>query len=84
MGEAAVDLAATRHAAPVKHKGAAVGKRVFDRVGVVVLAAIRAVGDPPAHAVGGDRPCVLEPAALVDLVDHQPDEQARRCPQEPR
>ena len=47
----------------------AVGEGPLDGVAVEVLAAIRAVGDAAADAVGRDRPHVLEPADLVDLVD---------------
>ena len=55
---------------PPDHEGfGAVGKGVLDGEAVEVLAAIGAVGDAAADAVRGHRPAVLDPAALVDLVD---------------
>ena len=60
----------------------AVGEGPLDGEGVEVLAAIGAVGRPAADAVRRDRPGVLDPADLVDLVDVHLGEQPARDPEE--
>ncbi len=60
----------------------AVGKRPFDGEGIQVLAAVRAVGDAPANAMRGDRPGILDPANLVNLVNVHFRKQAAGDPQE--
>ena len=49
----------------------AVGEGVLDRVGVEVLVDVVAAVVPAAGALGLDRPGVLHPAALVDVVDQE-------------
>ena len=65
------------------HQGlGAVGEGVFDGVAVEVLAAIGAAGKAPADAVRRHGPGILDPEALVDLMDHQLDEDAAGGPHE--
>src|ERR1035441_5918769 len=65
------------------HEGlGAVSESVFDGVAVEILAAIGAAGKAPADAVGRHGQGILAPEALVDLVDHQLDEDAAGGPHE--
>ena len=60
----------------------AVGEGPLDGEGVEILAVIGAVGGAAADAVRRDRPGVLDPADLVDLVDVHLGEQAAGDPEE--
>ena len=64
------------------HRLRAVGEGVLDRVAIEVLAAIGAAAHRPPTPWARNRPGVLDPAALVDLVDHQLDEDAAGGPEE--
>ena len=76
VGVAVRDVAA-------RHQGlGAIGEGVFDGIAVEVLAAVGAAGKTPADAVRGYRQGILDPEALVNLVDHQLDEDAAGRPHE--
>src|SRR5438309_199210 len=69
-----VNVVATIDAASVHHELAAVGKRIFHGIGVKILVHARAAATalaimPPAERLGLDRPGVLHPAEMVDMVD---------------
>ena len=70
------------HGSAVDHRLGAVGKGVLDGVVMQILAAIVTVRLAPAQALGRDRPGVLDPAALVHLVNHHLDKPRRGNPQE--
>ena len=83
VGVAGELLVAAVDVPPLEEQLGAVGEGVFDRVGVEVLVDVVAAVAAGARALGRDRPGVLHPAALVDVVDQEVAEAAAAGPEEP-
>ena len=82
VGVAGELVVAAGHGAAFRNSLRAVGEGVLDRVGVEVLIDVVAAVVPAAAGLGLDRPGVLHPAALVDVVDEEVAEAAAAGPQE--
>ncbi len=83
VGVAGEFLVAAVDVPPLQEHLAAVGKRVLDRVGVEVLVDIIGAIAAGAGALCRNRPAILHPAALVDIVDQEVAEAAAAGPEEP-
>src|SRR5207249_6741127 len=70
------------HAAALEKQLGAVGEGVLRGIGVKVLIDVGAAVVPAAGGLGIDRPGVLQPTALVDIVDQEVTERAAAGPEE--
>src|SRR6266705_2374871 len=79
---AGVNVVATVDAASIHHELASVGERVFHRVVVEVLVHRIAAVMAAAQRLGLDRPGVLRPAEMINMVDVKVAEAPTARPQE--